>query len=146
MATTCRESEPGLLFLHFPLSLRYGTEKHGAWSPWRETSGETGEGQEVNTRAPQRVELGRRTHFSGYSSVISSWLFSLTVRNLDDGTEQVFGKHSPKACRFASLRESPMLMDSELILTHLSGHESIDKANHKYAKSNNVFSIIFHFK
>ena len=146
MATTCRESEPGLLFLNFPLSLRYGTEKHGAWSPWRETSGETGEGQEVNTRAPQRVKLGRRTHFSGYSSVISSWLFSLTVRNLDDGTEQVFGKHSPKACRFASLRESPMLMDSELILTHLSGHESIDKANHKYAKSNNAFSIIFHFK
>ena len=96
---------------------RYGREEEG-WSQWREVS----ESQWDNPRIHQ-VELTSSTHLSSYCGDGNGFLFSLAVTNLDNGTQQVFGK---KRYDFLSLRESPPLVQSSLAFTHLYGVEEYD--------------------
>ena len=95
---------------------RYGREEEG-WSQWREVFGY----QEPNPRIHQ-VELSSSTHLSSYCGD-SGRLFSLAVTNLDNGTQQVFGRHEKHADDW-SLRESPPLVQSSLAFTHLYGVEA----------------------
>ena len=95
---------------------RYGREEEG-WSQWREVSG----AQSSNPRIHQ-VELSSSTNLSSYCYDDDGDLFSLAVTNLDNGTQQVFGKHKKQAY-FISLRESPPLVQSSLAFTHLYGVE-----------------------
>ena len=96
---------------------RYGREEEG-WSQWREVHWK----QEPNPRIHQ-VELSSSTHLSSYCPDGSGSLFSLAVTNLDNGTQQVFGRHEKHADDW-SLRESPPLVQSSLAFTHLYGVES----------------------
>ena len=97
---------------------RYGREEEG-WSQWREVSG----GQYDNPRIHQ-VELSSSTHLSSYCSDNWGSLYSLAVTNLDNGTQQVFGKHKNDDDDRFSLRESPPLVQSSLAFTHLYGVET----------------------
>ena len=94
---------------------RYGREEEG-WSQWRKT------GYQFENPTIHRVELGANIHLEGgYSEDSSGSLFSLAVTNLEDGTRQVFGKH--EKWQDYSLRELPPVVQSKLVLTHLSGKE-----------------------
>ena len=95
---------------------RYGREEEG-WSQWRKVFWD----QDSNPRIHQ-VELSSSTHLSSYCRDNGSYLFSLAVTNLDNGTQQVFGSHKKHDDRF-SLRESPPLVQSSLAFTHLYGVE-----------------------
>ena len=98
---------------------RYGREEEG-WSQWREVS----RNQSHNPRIHQ-VELSSSTHLSSYCSDNYGELYSLAVTNLDNGTQQVFGKHKKPNDGF-SLRESPPLVQSSLAFTHLYGVDKRD--------------------
>ena len=67
------------------------------------------------------MELGANIHLGGYSYDSNGILRSLAVTNLDDGTRQVFGEHDYDGIN--SLRELPPVVQSNLVLTHLSGKE-----------------------
>ena len=95
---------------------RYGREEEG-WSQWRKVN----DSQYPNPRIHQ-VELSSSTHLSSYCRDSDGDLFSLAVTNLDNGTQQVFGKHK-KDDDSLSLRESPPLVQSSLAFTHLYGVE-----------------------
>ena len=95
---------------------RYGREEEG-WSQWREVH----EYQYPNPRIHQ-VELTSSTKLSSYSYDSNGALYSLAVTNLDNGTQQVFGRHEKKY-DFYSLRESPPFDQSGLAFTHLYGVE-----------------------
>ena len=90
---------------------RYGREEEG-WSQWRKVFPR----QDPNPRIHQ-VELSSSTHLSSYCSDGNGNLFSLAVTNLDNGTQQVFGKHKKQ------YDESPPLVQSSLAFTHLYGVE-----------------------
>ena len=94
---------------------RYGREEEG-WSQWREVGY-----QYPNPRIHQ-VELSSSTHLSSYCRDGHGNLFSVVVTNLDNGAQQVFGKHK-KEYDYWSLRESPPLVQSSLAFTHLYGVE-----------------------
>ena len=96
---------------------RYGREEEG-WSQWRKVFWD----QDSNPRIHQ-VELSSSTHLSSYSRDPNGTLYSLAVTNLDNGTQQVFGKHKRDA-DYLSLRESPPLVQSSLAFTHLYGDET----------------------
>ena len=106
---------------------RYGREEEG-WSQWREVCGV----QRPNPRIHQ-VELSSSTHLSSYCPDGSGSLFSLAVTNLDNGTQQVFGKHK-KDSNYRSLQESPPLVQSSLAFTHLYG----DETYHAYSVCFNI--------
>ena len=89
---------------------RYGREEEG-WSQWREVNRD----QYSNPRIHQ-VELSSSTHLSSYCGDGSGYLYSLAVTNLDNGTQQVFGKHK-KIFDSISLRELPPFDQSSLALT-----------------------------
>ena len=96
---------------------RYGREEEG-WSQWREV------GPEYPNPRIHQVELSSSTHLSSYCWDDYGYLYSLAVTNLDNGTQQVFGKHK-KEYDYWSLRESPPLVQSSLAFTHLYGVEEI---------------------
>ena len=96
---------------------RYGREEEG-WSQWRHVN----QDQYSNPRIHQ-VELSSSTHLSSYSSDRYGYLFSLAVTNLDNGTQQVFGRHKKQGDNL-SLRESPPLVQSSLAFTHIYGCEA----------------------
>ena len=98
---------------------RYGREEEG-WSQWREVNGN----QYANPRIHQ-VELSSSTHLSSYCDDDDGYLLSLAVTNLDNGTQQVFGDHQ-KDVASLSLRESPPLVQSILVFTHLYGVADTD--------------------
>ena len=98
---------------------RYGREEEG-WSQWREVN----YSQSPNPRIHQ-VELTSSTKLSSYCYDANGDLYSLAVTNLDNGTQQVFGKHKKLFDDF-SLRELPPLDQSSLALTHLYGSEEED--------------------
>ena len=96
---------------------RYGREEEG-WSQWRETATQS------DNPTIHRVELGANIHLEGgYSEDNAGVLSSLAVTNLDDGTRRVFGKHDKYG---RSLRELPPVVQSKLVLTHLSGEEKYE--------------------
>ena len=97
---------------------RYGRKEEG-WSQWRKVSPY----ENPNPRIHQ-VELSSSTHLSSYCYDDYGNLYSLAVTNLDNGTQQVFGKH--RKYNHFSLRESPPLVQSSLAFTHLYGDESKD--------------------
>ena len=96
---------------------RYGREEEG-WSQWRKVNWR----ENRNPRIHQ-VELSSSTHLSSYSYDDNGNLYALVVTNLDNGTQQVFGKHEKRDDRF-SLQESPPLVQSSLAFTHLYGDET----------------------
>ena len=98
---------------------RYGREEEG-WSQWRKVFGR----QDPNPRIHQ-VELSSSTHLSSYCEDDGGSLYSLAVTNLDNGTQQVFGRHK-KHNDYLSLRESPPLVQSSLAFTHLYGVDKRD--------------------
>ena len=69
-----------------------------------------------------QVELTSSTHLSSYCHDRDGDLISLAVTNLDDGTQQVFGRHE-KDFDWLSLRELPPMDQSSLALTHLYGSD-----------------------
>ena len=71
------------------------------------------------------MELTSSTHLSSYCHDRDGDLISLAVTNLDDGTQQVFGRHE-KFADSLSLRELPPFDQSSLALTHLYGSEEED--------------------
>ena len=95
---------------------RYGREEEG-WSQWRKVHGNQYPSQRIH-----QVELSSSTHLSSYCLDGDGDLYSLAVTNLDNGTQQVFGKHK-KPNDPVSLRESPPLVQSSLAFTHLYGVE-----------------------
>ena len=101
-------------------SSRYGREEEG-WSQWRVVGP-----QYPNPRIHQ-VELSSSTHLSSYCVDNDGRLYSLAVTNLDNGMQQVFGKHKKDdydyGNHYLSLRESLPLVQSSLAFTHLYGVE-----------------------
>ena len=102
---------------------RYGREEEG-WSQWRKVFGYQYPNQRPNPRIHQ-VELSSSTHLSSYCYDRDGDLYSLAVTNLDNGTQQVFGKHE-KPNDSVSLRESPPLVQSSLAFTHLYGVDTLN--------------------
>ena len=95
---------------------RYGREEEG-WSHWRKVNNSHWDNPRIH-----QVELSSSTHLSSYCRDGHGNLFSVVVTNLDNGAQQVFGKHK-KEYDYWSLRESPPLVQSSLAFTHLYGSE-----------------------
>ena len=105
---------------------RYGTDQHHQWSPWRATGD-----QRDNPRTPRQLELSSSHQLSGYHGNPTGELYSICIRNLDTGEQQVVGKHKPREDR--SLIVAPPF-SVESMISHLSGNEEEDN-----------WRICFHF-
>ena len=93
---------------------RYGADH---WAPWRETGFE-----DYNPRPPRQLVLPTRCRLAGYFDNNSGYLFSLSVKNLDNDEEQIVARHEPNDNRLLS--SSPLFVDQANDLSHLSGDEA----------------------
>ena len=101
----------------FPILLpRYGTDQHHQWSQWRQT------GYQRDNPTIHQLELSSSYQLSGYTRDSSGLLYSICIRNLDNGEQQEVGNHEPQGDR-SLIVAPPLSVESMLHLTHLSGGE-----------------------
>ena len=117
MAVLSSGSEPGVSLSPFSILLpRYGTDQHHQWSQWRKT------GEQYSNPRICQLELRSSCHLSGYTSYWYGTLYSICIRNLENGEVQEVGWHEPESGH-SLIVAPPLSVESKLHLTHLSGDQ-----------------------
>ena len=120
MAVLSSGSEPGVSLSPFSILLpRYGTDQHHQWSQWRKT------GNQDKNRRLHQLKLSSSYQLSGYSHDWQGKLYSICIRNLDNGEVQEVGGHKPHPVQ-SLIVSPPLSVESKLHLTHLCGVEADD--------------------